>query len=62
MAEKEIQTILSALKALETKFDHRFDVVEERLGDIEGQLKRIEIWTPYNSNQDTVAELAALKK
>lgn len=48
--------------------DKRFDVVEGDIKEIKGevkemkeQLKRIETWTPYNENQDIIANLEAIK-
>jgi archaellum component FlaC len=54
--------------------DNRFEAVENGLNKIGGtlgkvelqligineELKRIEHWTPYNANQDTMARLAAI--
>jgi len=43
------------------KVDGRLDKVEGLLVGINGELKRIEYWTPYNANEDIVAKLEAIK-
>ncbi|SHM01253.1 hypothetical protein [Chitinophaga sp. CF418] len=67
MSESQFETLLATVKSMESKFDKRFDSVENRLDQVEvelvgikGELKRLEHWTPYNANQDTVTKLAAI--
>lgn len=43
------------------KVDERLEKVEGLLVGINGELKRIEYWTPYHANEDIVAKLEAIK-
>ncbi|MVT10229.1 hypothetical protein [Chitinophaga tropicalis] len=60
MPENQFEAIMAAIQGLTVKFENRFDKVEAQLVSINGELKRIEHWTPYNANQDIVAKLAAI--
>lgn len=67
MSESQFEALLAAVKSIESKFDRRFDAVENRLDQvgtelfgIKDELKRIEHWTPFNANQDTVAKLKTI--
>ena len=67
MPENQFEAIMAAIQGLTVKFESRFDKVESRLDKVEAQLvsingglKRLEHWTPYNANQDIVAKLATI--
>jgi hypothetical protein len=63
MSDTQFKVIMAAIQTLTAKvdsFETRFDKVEAQLVDINGELKRIEHWTPYNANNDVMAELTAI--